>query len=227
MGGLGVTTAGQRANDGASGSVDGTHVGARSPAVPPMLGRGLLTVPGTSTEGLLWGSSGDLRSLRGAGSGDPASTRDRAPTWVRRPQPNADPRHRSDAGCHGVPRKGSKGSQGVTKVSFGRDTLKSGQLPGIRRRVSKGSGRVQKVHRRSQGFKTTPPFRGTFRPPGSPRRASEPLVQISPRSAAEPPRRSAPETACFGAVGFISLPGYAGTVRRGRSLLAIPADAAR
>src|SRR5262249_16944759 len=44
------------------------------------LGYGLPTVPRPSTEGLPLGTSGDLRSVQGAGSGDPAPT--------RRPCPN-------------------------------------------------------------------------------------------------------------------------------------------
>jgi hypothetical protein len=48
---------------------------------------------------------------------------------------------RSGAGCHGVPRKGSRGSEGVTKGSWRGDTLKSRPPQRMGRKVSRGSRR--------------------------------------------------------------------------------------
>ena len=66
-----------------------------------------------------------------------------------------------------VPRGAKQGFKGVRRCHQGvrkRDTLKSGPLQRIGRKVSKGSGRVQWVHWVSQGFKTTPPLVAPFRP---------------------------------------------------------------
>jgi hypothetical protein len=66
-------------------------------------------------------------------------------------------------GSTGVHAKGSKVSEGVTRVPGKRDTLKCRQLPEIRRKGSKGSARGQRVRTVSQGVITTHCFRGPLR----------------------------------------------------------------